>query len=296
MKISIFTIFTLLNCYSLANICNRTPAVVVALENELHLSCSQIQKTDLLSVKKLSIIDDQVKAFKADDFFQLSNIKDLSIGAPNLNFLASDLLKEMPKLQNFRLSKVTGALQIPECFFQHNQSLEQISIEETGITHIPEGLFKGLYLLNTLRINFNKITSFPTQVFRGLFQLKALMLEGNQIKSISRDHLFDLNLLQELYLNFNPITSLPNDLLYSSTNIQEVYFAFNNLSVLDKTTFSLNPKLRVIVLWGNQLSSLPENIFYATSLKSLDLRANSFSEDEIKKIQNNYKNLPELLL
>ncbi|XP_060800359.1 protein phosphatase PHLPP-like protein isoform X2 [Amyelois transitella] len=152
------------------------------------------------------------------------------------------------------------------------------------LTSLPDHLFcSELSSLSKLRLAHNKIASIPSMP-RLRAPLKELLLHDNCIQSLPEnffsvcDRLSILNLsnnrlnrlphargpsshcLERLYLTANCLTDNAADVITAFRGLKILHIAYNCLSSLPESCVNFWPEIEELVLSGNTLVKLPDNL------------------------------------
>ena len=146
------------------NVCLRTSAVRVAIEQKVNKPCNQITALDLASVTgNLMLSSNDITDLKAVDFQGLSSLISLSLDG---NQLPAGVFQGLTSLQMLYLTgnKISS---FPVGIFQGLPSLLLLSIDNNSISSLPEVIFQGTTLIS-VSLDNNQIESLPEAVFQGL--------------------------------------------------------------------------------------------------------------------------------
>ena len=92
--------------------------------------------------------------------------------------------------------------------------------------------------------------------------LDTLHLEHNMIEFIPTAAFQNFDIVNVTYLDGNPLTIL-GDEAFRPARIRELYIRYCNLHHVSPLTFEgLGSSLQILDLSGNNISSLPENVFH----------------------------------
>ena len=147
------------------------------------------------------------------------------------------------------------------------------------------------------------LTEFPREIFTLADTLEYLDLSGNALTSLPEDFA-QLRRLQVLFCAGNRFTELPL-VLGQCQSLSMVGFRSNQISTIQGA--ALPPKLRWLILTGNQIASLPPEIGACPELQKVALSGNLLStlpaemakctKLELLRIgANRFEALPEWLL
>jgi hypothetical protein len=147
------------------------------------------------------------------------------------------------------------------------------------------------------------LTEFPREIFALADTLEYLDLSGNALTSLPEDFA-QLHRLQVLFCAGNRFTELPL-VLGQCQSLSMVGFRSNQISTIQGA--ALPPKLRWLILTGNQITSLPPEIGRCPELQKVALSGNLLSTlpaemaactklELLRIAANRFEILPEWLL
>ncbi|XP_042889301.1 leucine-rich repeat neuronal protein 1-like [Penaeus japonicus] len=168
----------------------------------------------------------------------------------------------LPNLAELHIQKNYPST-IEDSAFANLDSLKTLNLRNNDLTHdaIREGVFEGRYSQNSsfplalevLDLSYNNFSLLPRNCFRHLPVLKKLILAHNPLGDLSHATSMAINELHsliELDLSQTGIDRLPHSFLTDLLNLQ------------------------VLILAGNNIQRVPEEINYGRSLVHLNLNAN----------------------
>ncbi|KAI2649958.1 Leucine-rich repeat-containing G-protein coupled receptor 6 [Labeo rohita] len=218
-------------------------------------------------------------------------------------------LNDLSSLQAMTLA-LNRITHIPDYAFRNLSNLVVLHLHNNMIRTLGQNCFEGLHSLETLELNFNDLQEFPVAI-RTLAKLQELGFHNNNIKAIPERAFVGNPLLQTIHFYENPIQFVGRSAfqflpklhtlslngateirefpdLKGTTSLQVLTLTRAGLTGLPYDLCHLLPKLRVLDLTGNRLSSLP--LTGLTSLTHLKLKGNmalsrSFREEEFPNIR-----------
>ena len=128
------------------------------------------------------------------------------------------------------------------------RGLESMDLHGNQLSTLPEGL-RRLERLTTLNLSKNRLTNRSLLLFGGIYPLRELRLSDNLLEGDCIGSLGDLKCLEVLDLRNNLISSL-------SSNVADLV------------------SLRILVIAGNKLNSIPFQSFQSLPLAELDASRN----------------------
>ncbi|MCL8266988.1 leucine-rich repeat domain-containing protein [Leptospira weilii] len=205
------------------------------------------------------------------------------------------------------------------------KNIRTISIEKAQLTEFPDFLLgipslRSLYFTDNgpftenktnisnfsnveeLRINDNALVEIPEFVFQ-LSKLKKLLVMNNRLTEFPK-RLADLKNLEELNLGGNFITGISN-LTRAFAQIEELGLYENRLTSLEGIRNF--PNLKQLLVWRNELETIPVEIADLKKLIRIDLTKNRISNlpdlgmelESVKELSlggNRISKLPEFLV
>ena len=117
------------------------------------------------------------------------------------------------------------------------------------------------------------LDEFPSEIFDLADSLKILNLSGNALSSLP-DELPRLHKLEVIFCSDNQFTHVP-EVLGRCAQLQIIGFKANQIQYLPAA--ALPPALRWLILTGNQLNQLPDELGHCSQLEKLMLAGNQLS-------------------
>lgn len=145
--------------------------------------------------------------------------------------------------------------------FENVPNIFRINLSQNKIAAISNTMFGSIEFLHLveLDLSYNQINSIPPTTFEQLTNLRYLSLSENPLNTINQDTVAALSsissTLRILDLSYTNIDSLPDGM-------------FNSGSVV----------LQKLFIQGNRIASIPESLGLLTSLRSLNIGQNLFTE------------------
>ncbi|KAL8586636.1 hypothetical protein ACOMHN_040144 [Nucella lapillus] len=119
----------------------------------------------------------------------------------------------------------------------------------------------NLLNLRILNLNHNKITSLDTDVFTPLCNLKSLYLSGNPLTGIywGKENTTHAH-LRFLDLSRTSLHTFSSGMISRFVDLTHLDISFSQIDTILDTGLTKTPRLKVINLRGNPLSSYPQNM------------------------------------
>ncbi|XP_011675979.2 insulin-like growth factor-binding protein complex acid labile subunit [Strongylocentrotus purpuratus] len=141
-----------------------------------------------------------------------------------------------------------------------------------------QSLFTGLHALKRLRLKDNYLHSLDSRVFYNLSKLYYLDMTNSNIHVLRSGVFYPLSSLAVLRLSGNKLAEIAGDTFHGLSHLSFLNLQNNGLRGLEVTTFAQNPKLKTLLLPGNQISIIkPETVFPSNISLHLDVSRNPFA-------------------
>lgn len=253
----------------------------------------------------LSLAQNQLRDLPRS-FSRLSCLQTLDLGGNMLSNLAEHV-GEMKSLM--RLDLYNNSLRQLPPNFVNLVNLTELNICNNKLTHLPEDI-EGLSSLVNLHLSSNELVSLPPSLSR-LSHLAELRLNGNNLR-IFPCVVFALPSLRKLDLSFNEISDpvLSEETLRHLENVKQLEFINlennrlrdldwlmrlnssvlllnvknNGISRLDEGLFEKHQQMQHLDVQNNKLTTLPVSIKTLVAIEFLNIQANPFSDDHLRRI------------
>ena len=266
-------------------ICGRSPEVQKAILESLKVSlCRAVTEAEMFRITEAPSLS--METTKAGDFVGLVNIKELSIGAKNVEPRAFTGLESLKKLHLY----IGDEGSIATDTFQGLQRLEEMTLTVAPNGSIETGAFQGLSNLETLQVSLGE-----TPDFDGMPNLKHINIQWYETGIVSSTPFGNLPNLEsaEISIGFRDDDEpkgkefqIPGNMFENNTKVKKIQLSISAPDrMLVKATeglFSNNPLLEEILIRSEQFL-LPRDTFrHLKNLKQLNLQA-YWTEDGWKK-------------
>lgn len=186
--------------------------------------------------------------------------------------------------------------QLPTCI-TGCQHLQTLFASNNRIEILPANIFTNeMFSLRTIQLEYNNLQSLPPMPDKSL-PLHEIFLQNNSIEdlpenffiacdrlvllNISRNKLLTLPIidgrnaaLERLYATCNNFTDRVLDTLTCLTKLKVLHAAYNRLTTFIENCSLQWPELEELVLSGNKLQHLPEDLANMPNLKVLRIHSN----------------------
>ena len=209
-----------------------------------------VLKTIFLNINKISTIS-------SENFENITGLETIYISSNEL--AAFDVSKRLSSgLINFeRLHLSNNMLQELELISDDFPNLNDLELINNDLTKMPT--FRGMFLkLESLKLGGNKINSTSSEIFENITHLKTLDLSGNELTEF------------ELMKSDSGIDGL--DLEYLDLS--------NNALLKFETNYTF-PNLSELLLYNNDLSTMPKLAGTYTKIKELNVFGNNLTKSSV---------------
>ncbi|KAK9918296.1 hypothetical protein WJX75_002936 [Coccomyxa subellipsoidea] len=242
-----------------------------------------------------------------EELFALTNLEELSLAGNDLREVPEDLCK-LSKLRKLQLSG-NRLKTLPESLCSLSR-LEALFIHGNLLKALPAAL-GSLSVLQRLSAVGNHLEELPPSI-GDLQDLRQLELAGNRLQSVPAS-LGKLGKLEKLALNGNQLTALPESIglltslkelalqenalteLPSITNLQaleDLNLADNSLTALPAEDWKTLKLVRICMLYGNRLQSIPPSLMQAPNLKEVWAEANPLVTESVAALARSVASVP----
>ncbi|XP_055544111.1 protein phosphatase PHLPP-like protein [Wyeomyia smithii] len=153
--------------------------------------------------------------------------------------------------------------------------LQKLYLQCNAIEDLPENFFIACERLTILNISSNKLMTLPI-IFGTNCNLERLYATHNSLSDRVLDSLICLTRLKILHLGYNLLTTLPETCITCWGELEELVISGNKLRHLPENLTTLHT-LRVLRVHSNQLQTVPA-LAKSTSLRVLDLAHNQLDK------------------
>lgn len=250
---------------------------------------------------KLVFLNNALWSIHSQAFEHLVELQELEIsGNARLDILLPGTFEKLGNLTRLMLN-YNAFTSMPPGMFDSLKQLETLQMRGNIISDLPPFLFQNLYNLFVLDLSLNKLKGVNKKMFSGLGRLEILKINNNLLCNLTTDTFQNVSQLTELHLEGNKISELPDGIFFVLTELKVLNLRGNLLTTFSDRAFGFNAsnlqevnlkgnKLKELhslgslssisdlVLSSNQLSKLPEDIFWnLTALEYLDLSENQLT-------------------
>lgn len=209
---------------------------------------------------------------------QSESLEYLGIGKTNVSTIG-DCIGDFKKLKTLSLNSKSIDTVSPRITVL--QSLDALELVGFTKEQLPAAVF-DIPNLTYLNLSVSPAVILPARI-GNLRTLKTLQISRTSIRTLPAE-IRELTLLEHLRLFENRIDTLPVE-LWGLTTLEQLNLSSNELSAISPLVGRLN-RLQTLQLDSNRLSTLPDEVSLLDStLETLSLRGNQFSDAEKKRIK-----------
>lgn len=225
----------------------------------------------LYNLQLLDLSGNEITFIERDSFRGLQNaLRHLILSDNSISNIPIDTFHGLPNLNTLDLSSNNLHEITPDVFREQMNSLVKVNFADNLLREIPYVQLSMLKSLRHLDISSNRIASFQitneNQPLNIKLALDQLHLEHNEIMNILPGAFQYFLTVNETFLDFNPI-HLISDNAFKSARIRELYIRHCKLDFIEPSAFSgLESSLQVLDISGNNITTLPEQLFSAFDL------------------------------
>ncbi|CAK9809411.1 Protein phosphatase PHLPP-like protein [Anthophora plagiata] len=203
------------------------------------------------------------------------NLEHLDVSYNNLDALP-EWTPDLPLLRALFASH-NALTALPDRLLTQPSRLEVLHLPHNRLQALPPPR-KPLNIVH-LTLQDNALTALPTSFFINTEKMKVLNLSNNRLSELP--HLGEGNKnrhnnhnLEKLYLTANCLTDTALDTLAKLTSLRVLHIAYNTLDTLPESCIGSWKDLEELVLSGNRLQYLPDNVANLRHLRVLRVHSN----------------------
>ncbi|XP_023243473.1 slit homolog 3 protein-like, partial [Centruroides sculpturatus] len=180
-----------------------------------------------------------ISSLEKDVFYDLINLKIVSLNSNRIEHLPPNLLKNNKLLTRFSCS-FNKIAKLPTGIFHGLSELQWLSLRKNSLENLPEDVFQNLSSLETLILSENRLTFLHENLFLPLTKLKDLDLSENNLTKIIGEHPFGSSKhLRTLALYNAGLTQWPL-INWSEYNFTEVILSNNHFETVKLPIYTPN--------------------------------------------------------
>lgn len=245
------------------------------------LELTKIHILGLINLQKLNLSNNQLTTL-TEEFGKLSSLQELNLSGNNLYELPHSFVK----LKNLRsLSLFGNRLKTLPKEICGLANLQVLNLEYNDIENISPEIYQ-LSQLHSLDLNANKLKSLPIELGE-LNNLRSLQFKQNFLSDLPtsfgrllnlRTLCLDGNQLNHFPLEITKLTNLETLTLDKYEKITVVNFPENRLVIPKKSLNDWQTTIGELTRPGNQITSIPKEIYRLSNLQALSLGGNQINE------------------
>ncbi|XP_054007050.1 PH domain leucine-rich repeat-containing protein phosphatase 2 [Hylaeus anthracinus] len=203
------------------------------------------------------------------------NLEHLDVSYNNLDALP-EWTPDLPVLRALFASH-NALTALPDRLLTQPSRLEVLHLPHNRLQALPPPR-KPLNIVH-LTLQDNALTALPTSFFANTEKMKVLNLSNNRLSELP--HLVEgsrnrhgNHSLEKLYLTANCLTDTALDTLAQLASLRVLHIAYNTLDTLPESCTASWRDLEELVLSGNRLQYLPDNVANLRHLRVLRVHSN----------------------
>ena len=142
--------------------------------------------------------------------------------------------------------------------FSHLTECTKLDIHNNSITTIEGDAFSGIQQLGYLYLYHNKIKILQKSMFSGLNSLTTLDIHSNFIETIQDGCFSDLS---NLFLPANKLSGISGNMWLGLSALKYLHLHWNEIPIIKPGDFDNLPKLKILFLFDNPLTTLSHTMF-----------------------------------
>ncbi|CAD5216785.1 unnamed protein product [Bursaphelenchus okinawaensis] len=210
---------------------------------------------ELSNLEMLDMSGNKLSAIKADQFGPLAKLEHLHLTNNQIQEIENGAFALLKNLKVLHLAG-NALSNITKDTFKGLENLEVLQLENNNLKNIDAGAFSGMKKLKVLDLGHNSLHNIQLE---SLPQLETLLLNNNKLQSMKSVTLKSIPKLSTLNFDNNNIVQIASndmDYLTESRELNSLSFVANNMTHIDASAFRYCPKLTILSLQNNNLTSL----------------------------------------
>ncbi|XP_012151095.2 PH domain leucine-rich repeat protein phosphatase [Megachile rotundata] len=203
------------------------------------------------------------------------NLEHLDVSYNNLDALP-EWTPDLPVLRALFASH-NALTALPDRLLTQPSRLEVLHLPHNRLQALPPPR-KPLNIVH-LTLQDNALTALPTSFFVNTEKMKVLNLSNNRLSELpplgeANKNRHSNHSVEKLYLTANCLTDTALDTLAKLTSLRALHIAYNTLDTLPESCIASWKDLEELVLSGNRLQYLPDNVANLRHLRVLRVHSN----------------------
>jgi leucine-rich repeat protein SHOC2 len=210
-----------------------------------------------------------------ESVFCLKNLQSLDImNMIFMNGIVPDTLSNLQQLFSLSITN-TPIIKMTDSVATLKQ-LQSLTLNNCSLAYMPN--LSGMTKLLTVSLPNNRLSKLE-----GLVGVRSLSLYKNLFTEIPT--LTEPEGLSRLDMNYNPVQDM--DMITAFVNLTDARLSFTKISVIPTEINELE-KLYSLDLAHTQITQIPKTILTMARLKYLIIQGNSFADEEINSMKNEF--------
>ncbi|XP_023246185.1 protein phosphatase PHLPP-like protein [Copidosoma floridanum] len=142
-------------------------------------------------------------------------------------------------------------------------SLVHLTLQDNALTALPANFFANTLKMKVLNLSNNRLSELP-----------GVAVDGNNVNGGQKARNEAASSLEKIYLTSNSLTNTALDVLAKFSALRVLHLAYNALDTLPEICVASWKELEELVLSGNKLQYLPDNVASLAHLRVLRVHSN----------------------
>ncbi|GLV45240.1 chaoptin [Carabus blaptoides fortunei] len=251
---------------------------------------------DLASLEQIHLDDNRIEGLERRSFMNLHRLKVLNLRGNKISSISDETFQNLPELDfldmaynslktfDFTMFDQVGTLALLKVNASHNKIRDLLTDvgsftmgrkTDCAFCSGTGGFHSNIKVLD---LAYNNITHISRSFFRPAeLSLTHLHLSNNGVLNATWDVFGNMPHLQWLDLSGNKLSEISFDTFRNTRKLQVLLASKNKLETLHPDTFRSMVNLRVVDLSHNKIRTLPDGLFFAEGLETLDLSDNDIN-------------------
>lgn len=226
------------------------------------------------SLQMLNLSYNSIEALPLGLLDQMTDVKTIDLSHNKLVHIELGFLDPTQELTKLILAH--NAIEgLPLGLFDKPAKIRHLDISYNKMDSLVLGIFDALKSVMRINLEYSEFSQMPSGIFDQSTELQYLYLSGNEISEIPERHFNDLKNLRYLDLSNNQLMELSNDVFSFLMNLKTLNLSMNQLS--DINSIMPLPQINLLDVSSNRLQNLPENFARKSTLKTLSISNNRFT-------------------
>lgn len=230
----------------------------------------------LPKLEELNLGQNRIARINQEAFAGLQNLRILHLDDNELIFIPSDAFPPLISLAQLHLG-INAITSIQSAAFANLINLSKLDLRGAGLSNLSIDAFTGLEAsMQTLDLSDNQLQRIPTEELSSLVKLEELSIGQNQFHVVTAGAFNGLSKLRSLDISGSlKLQQIQSGAFSTNLNLESLTIASNKeLSDIQDNALNGLPQLKYVILRGNALTEVSENIVGWKKLETFDLSEN----------------------